>query len=126
MIAIQLPDGSRREFPGPVSVAEVAASIGPGLARVTLAGKVDGRLVDASDRIDHDATLQIITPKDAEGLDIIRHSCAHLLGHAVKQLYPMARMVIGPVIDEAFTTTSLMSARSRPRTWQRSKRACTS
>ncbi len=102
MISIQLPDGSRREFPGPVTVAEVAASIGPGLAKVTLAGKVDGRLVDASDRIDHDAALQIITPKDAEGLEIIRHSCAHLVGHAVKQLYPGARMVIGPVIEEGF------------------------
>jgi threonyl-tRNA synthetase len=102
MISIQLPDGSRREFPGPVTVAEVAAAIGPGLAKVTLAGKVDGRLVDASDRIDHDATLQIITPKDAEGLEIIRHSCAHLVGHAVKQLYPGAKMVIGPVIEEGF------------------------
>ena len=102
MISIQLPDGSRREFPGPVTVAEVAAAIGPGLAKVTLAGKVDGRLVDASDRIDHDAALQIITPKDAEGLEIIRHSCAHLVGHAVKQLYPGAKMVIGPVIEEGF------------------------
>ena len=102
MISIQLPDGSRRQFPGPVSVAEVAASIGPGLAKVTVAGKVDGLLVDASDRIDHDVALQIITPKDPEGLEIIRHSCAHLLGHAVKQLYPTAQMVIGPVIDEGF------------------------
>ena len=102
MISIQLPDGSKREFPGPVSVAEVAASIGPGLAKVTLAGKVDGKLVDASDRIEHDAKLQIITPKDDEGLEIIRHSCAHLIGHAVKQLYPTARMVIGPVIEAGF------------------------
>ncbi len=102
MISIQLPDGSRREFPGPVTVAEVAAAIGPGLAKNTVAGKVDGRLVDASDRIDHDARLQIITPKDEEGLEIIRHSCAHLVGHAVKQLYPTARMVIGPVIEEGF------------------------
>jgi threonyl-tRNA synthetase len=102
MISIQLPDGSKREFPGPVSVADVAASIGPGLAKVTVAGKVDGRLVDASDRIEHDAKLQIITPKDEEGLEIIRHSCAHLVGHAVKQLYPTAQMVIGPVIEEGF------------------------
>jgi len=102
MIHITLPDGSQREYPGPVTVAEVAQSIGPGLAKNTVAGKVDGRLVDASDRIDHDAKLQIITPKDAEGLEIIRHSCAHLVGHAVKQLYPTARMVIGPVIDEGF------------------------
>lgn len=102
MIQITLPDNSRREFPGPVSVADVAKSIGPGLAKMTLAGKVDGRLVDASDVIDHDAKLQIITPKDDEGLEIIRHSTAHLVGHAVKQLYPTAKMVIGPVIDEGF------------------------
>ncbi|QSI31981.1 threonine--tRNA ligase [Variovorax sp. RKNM96] len=102
MIQITLPDNSRREFPGPVSVAEVAQSIGPGLAKMTVAGKVDGRLVDASDLIDHDAKLQIITPKDDEGLEIIRHSTAHLVGHAVKQLYPTAKMVIGPVIDEGF------------------------
>jgi threonyl-tRNA synthetase len=102
MIQITLPDNSRREFPGPVSVADVARSIGPGLAKMTLAGKVDGQLVDASDVIDHDAKLQIITPKDEEGLEIIRHSTAHLVGHAVKQLYPTAKMVIGPVIDEGF------------------------
>ncbi|SEJ44101.1 MULTISPECIES: threonine--tRNA ligase [unclassified Variovorax] len=102
MIQITLPDNSRREFPGPVSVAQVAQSIGPGLAKMTVAGKVDGKLVDASDIIDHDAKLQIITPKDDEGLEIIRHSTAHLVGHAVKQLYPTAKMVIGPVIDEGF------------------------
>jgi threonyl-tRNA synthetase len=102
MIQITLPDNSQREFPGPVSVADVARSIGPGLARMTVAGKVDGRLVDASDLIDHSARLQIITPKDDEGLEIIRHSTAHLVGHAVKQLYPTAKMVIGPVIDEGF------------------------
>ncbi len=102
MPIITLPDGSQRAFDYPVSVAEVAQSIGAGLAKATLAGKVDGRLVDACDVIDHDATLQIITPKDEEGLEIIRHSCAHLVGHAVKQLYPSAKMVIGPVIDEGF------------------------
>ena len=102
MIHITLPDNSQREFPGPVSVADVAQSIGPGLAKMTVAGKVDGRLVDASDIIDHDARLQIITPRDEEGLEIIRHSTAHLVGHAVKQLYPTARMVIGPVIEEGF------------------------
>ena len=102
MIHITLPDNSQREYPGPVSVADVAKSIGPGLAKMTVAGKVDGRLVDASDVIDHDAKLQIITPKDDEGLEIIRHSTAHLVGHAVKQLYPTARMVIGPVIEEGF------------------------
>ena len=102
MINITLPDGSQRQFDHPVSVMEVAQSIGPGLAKATVAGKVDGRLVDASDRIDHDATLQIITPKDEEGVEIIRHSCAHLVGHAVKQLFPEAKMVIGPVIAEGF------------------------
>lgn len=102
MITITLPDGSRREFDSPVSVMDVAQSIGPGLAKATVAGKVDGKLVDASDRIDHDAKLQIITPKDEEGVEIIRHSTAHLVGHAVKQLYPTAKMVIGPVIDEGF------------------------
>lgn len=102
MIHITLPDGSQREFDQPVSVADVALSIGPGLAKNTVAGKVDGRLVDASDVIDHDAKLQIITPKDEEGVEIIRHSTAHLVGHAVKQLFPTAKMVIGPVIDEGF------------------------
>ena len=102
MIAITLPDGSRREFEHPVTVMDVAASIGPGLAKATVAGEVDGKLVDASDLIDHDARLRIITPKDPEGVEIIRHSCAHLVGHAVKQLYPDAKMVIGPVIEEGF------------------------
>ncbi|KWT97556.1 MULTISPECIES: threonine--tRNA ligase [unclassified Variovorax] len=102
MIQITLPDNSRREFPGPVSVADVAKAIGPGLAKMTVAGKVDGRLVDASDLIEQDAKLQIITPRDEEGLEIIRHSTAHLVGHAVKQLFPAAKMVIGPVIEEGF------------------------
>lgn len=102
MPIITLPDGSQRSFDHPVSVLEVAQSIGAGLARATLAGKVNGKQVDACDVIDTDATLQIITPKDEEGLEIIRHSCAHLVGHAVKQLYPNAKMVIGPVIDEGF------------------------
>lgn len=102
MITITLPDGSRREFDHPVTVMEVAHSIGPGLAKATVAGKVDGRQVDASDPIDHDASLQILTPKDPEGVEIIRHSTAHLVGHAVKQLYPDAKMVIGPVIEDGF------------------------
>lgn len=102
MIHITLPDGSQRQFEHPVSVAEVAGAIGAGLAKNTVAGKLDGRLVDACETIDHDARLQIITPRDDEGVEIIRHSCAHLVGHAVKQLYPTARMVIGPVIDEGF------------------------
>ena len=101
-LTLTLPDSSKRQFEGPVTVAELAAAIGPGLAKNTVAGKVDGHLVDASNRIEHDATVQIITPADAEGLEIIRHSCAHLLGHALKQLYPTAQMVIGPVIDEGF------------------------
>ena len=102
MPIITLPDGSQRSFDHPVSVAEVAQSIGAGLAKATIAGKVNGRLVDACDLVENDATLQIITSKDEEGLEIIRHSCAHLVGHAVKQLYPNAKMVIGPVIDEGF------------------------
>lgn len=102
MITITLPDGSRREFESPVSVMQLAQSIGAGLAKATVAGEVDGRLVDAGDVIDHDANVRIITPKDEEGVEIIRHSCAHLVGHAVKQLYPEAKMVIGPVIAEGF------------------------
>jgi len=102
MIAITLPDGSRREFPGPVTVAEVAQSIGSGLAKAALAGKVDGQMVDTSFRIDQDASLAIVTDKDADGVDVIRHSTAHLLAYAVKELYPDAQVTIGPVIDNGF------------------------
>ncbi|TXK65112.1 threonine--tRNA ligase [Alkalisalibacterium limincola] len=102
MITITLPDGSQRQFDAPVTPMDVAASIGPGLAKATVAGRVDGRLVDACDPIEADASLQLITPKDEAGVEIIRHSCAHLVGHAVKQLYPEAKMVIGPVIEEGF------------------------
>ena len=102
MLKITLPDGSVREFDGPVTIMQVAQSIGAGLAKNTVAGRVNGRLLDACDVIAQDATLQIITPKDQEGVAIIRHSCAHLIGHAVKQLYPTAKMVIGPVIEEGF------------------------
>ncbi|ASK27720.1 threonine--tRNA ligase [Neisseria chenwenguii] len=102
MLNITLPDGSVRQYEAPVTVAQIAASIGSGLAKATVAGKVNGRLVDASDPINEDAHVQIITPKDQEGVEIIRHSCAHLVGHAVKQLYPEAKMVIGPVIEEGF------------------------
>ena len=102
MINITLPDGSVRQFEQAVSVAEVAASIGAGLAKATVAGKVNGVLVDACDPITADAHVQIITPKDPEGVEIIRHSCAHLVGHAVKHLYPDAKMVIGPVIEDGF------------------------
>jgi threonyl-tRNA synthetase len=99
---IKLPDGSVKSFPGPVTVAEVAQSIGAGLARAALAGKVDGRLVDTSFRIEGDAALAIVTDRDAEGLDIIRHSTAHLLAQAVKELYPEAQVTIGPVIENGF------------------------
>ena len=102
MLNITLPDGSVRQYESPVTVAQIAASIGAGLAKATVAGKVNGKLVDASDPITEDSTVQIITPKDQEGVEIIRHSCAHLVGHAVKQLYPNAKMVIGPVIEEGF------------------------
>lgn len=102
MINITLPDGSIRQYPAPVTVAQIAASIGTGLAKAAVAGKVNGVLVDACDPIHSDAAVQIITPKDPEGVDIIRHSCAHLVGHAVKQLYPDAKMVIGPVIEDGF------------------------
>ena len=102
MIEITLPDGSKRPFEHPVSVQDVAASIGAGLAKATLAGKVDGRLVDASFSIDHDATLQIVTDKSPEALEILRHSTAHLMGQAVQRLYPGAQVTIGPVIDNGF------------------------
>ncbi|RUO65394.1 threonyl-tRNA synthetase [Pseudidiomarina planktonica] len=102
MPVVTLPDGSQREFENPVSVLEVAQDIGPGLAKATVAGRIDGELVDASDMITQDAKLQIITPKDDDGVHIIRHSCAHLLGHALKQMFPQAKMAIGPVIDNGF------------------------
>ncbi|MDQ3025579.1 MAG: threonine--tRNA ligase [Pseudomonadota bacterium] len=102
MVAITLPDGSVREFPAPVTVGEVAASIGPGLAKAALGGKVDGKLVDVSHRIGADAKLAIVTDKDPEGLDLIRHSAAHLLAYAVKDLFPDAQVTIGPVIDNGF------------------------
>ncbi|MEP6739772.1 MAG: threonine--tRNA ligase, partial [Caldimonas sp.] len=106
MISIQLPDGSHREYPGPVSVADVAASIGSGLAKAALAGRIGSgagaRVVDTSHVIDHDETLAIITDKDAAGLDVIRHSTAHLLAYAVKELFPEAQVTIGPVIENGF------------------------
>src|SRR5690606_10360439 len=102
MPIITLPDGSQRSFDHPVSVAEVAQSIGAGLAKATIAGKVNGRLVDACDLIEADATLQIIRWRVEEGRGIIRHCCAHLVRYAVTQLYLYARLVIGPVLDEGF------------------------
>jgi threonyl-tRNA synthetase len=102
MPIITLPDGSQRQFDKAVSTLDVALDIGPGLAKATIAGKVNGTLVDACDLIDQDAILQIITAKDQEGIEIIRHSCAHLIGHAIKQLYPDVKMAIGPIIDNGF------------------------
>ncbi|NJA88055.1 threonine--tRNA ligase [Rhodocyclus tenuis] len=102
MPQIKLPDGSLRSFEAPVSIYDVAASIGAGLARAALAGKVDGRLVDTSFVIHNDAELAIITERDSEGVDILRHSCAHLLASAVKELFPEAQVTIGPVIENGF------------------------
>jgi len=102
MPVITLPDSSKREFDKPVSIFDVAMDIGPGLAKATIAGRIDGRLVDACELISEDAKLEIVTARDDAGLEIIRHSFAHLIGHAVKQLYPSAKMAIGPTIENGF------------------------
>lgn len=102
MPIITLPDGSKREFDRPVSVLEVAQNIGAGLAKATIAGRVNGERRDTCDIINEDANLEIITAKDEDGLEIIRHSCAHLLGHAIKQLFPDVKMAIGPTIENGF------------------------
>jgi len=102
MIQVRLPDGSERQFPQPITVAEFAKSIGPGLAKAALAGKVNGELVDTSYLIESDASVAIVTGKDSEGLDLIRHSTAHMLAYAVKQLFPTAQVTIGPVIENGF------------------------
>ena len=102
MITITLPDGSRREFDGPLSVAELATSIGSGLAKSALGGRLNGKVVDASHRIEADAHVAIVTDRDADGLEMIRHSTAHLLAYAVKELYPDAQVTIGPVIENGF------------------------
>ena len=102
MPVITLPDGSQRHYDHAVSPMDVALDIGPGLAKACIAGRVNGELVDACDLIENDAQLSIITAKDEDGLEIIRHSCAHLLGHAIKQLWPHTKMAIGPVIDNGF------------------------
>jgi len=99
---IRLPDGSIRKFDGPVTVAQIAASIGPGLAKAALAGKVDGKLVDTSHEIASNASVAIVTDKDPEGVDVLRHSTAHLLAYAVKELFPDAQVTIGPVIEDGF------------------------
>src|SRR5580658_208457 len=102
MPVVTLPDGSQRRFDQPITVDEVAASIGPGLRKAALAGRVDGKLVDTSYRIERDANVAIVTDKDPDGLSIIRHSTAHLLAQAVKQLFPEAQVTIGPVIEDGF------------------------
>jgi threonyl-tRNA synthetase len=102
MINIRLPDGAVKAFPGPITVAEVAQSIGPGLAKAALAGRVDGKLVDTSFKVERDADLAIVTAKDKDGLEILRHSTAHLLAYAVKELFPDAQVTIGPVIENGF------------------------
>src|SRR5437660_8705984 len=99
---IRLPDGAVKHFDAPVSVNEVAKSIGPGLAKAALAAKVDGKLVDTSYIIDRDAAMAIVTDKDPEGLEVLRHSTAHLLAYAVKELFPDAQVTIGPVIEDGF------------------------
>ena len=102
MPVVRLPDGAEKRFDAPVSVAEVAAAIGPGLARAALAGRVDGKLVDLSHVVDRDSQVAILTDKDAEGVEVLRHSTAHLLAHAVKELFPDAQVTIGPVIEDGF------------------------
>src|SRR5690554_4692587 len=102
MPVITLPDGSTREFDQPVTLLQVAEDIGPGLAKATVCGRVDGELVDACEVIDRDASISLITGRDDEGLEVIRHSFAHLVGHAIKQLFPTAKMAIGPVIENGF------------------------
>src|SRR3954465_12100154 len=99
---IRLPDGSSKSFPNPVTVAEVAASIGAGLARAALAAKVNGKLVDTSYRVESDADGAIVTERDPEGVEVLRHSTAHLLAQAVKELFPDAQVTIGPVIENGF------------------------
>ncbi|WP_300272327.1 threonine--tRNA ligase [Halomonas sp.] len=102
MPIVTLPDGSQRRYDEPLTVMQLAEDIGPGLAKACVAGKIDGVLVDAADVIERDAEVAILTAKDPEGLEVVRHSCAHLIGHAVKQLYPEAKMAIGPVIEDGF------------------------
>ena len=99
---IRLPDGAIKHFDAPVTVAELAASIGPGLAKAALAGRIDGKLVDTSHRIERDAAVAIVTDKDPDGLEVLRHSTAHLLAYAVKELFPDAQVTIGPVIEDGF------------------------
>lgn len=126
MPVITLPDGSQRHYDHAVSPMDVALDIGRGLAKATIAGRVNGELVDASDLIEQDAKLSIITAKDDEGLEIIRHSCAHLLGHAIKQLWPHTKMAIGPVVDNGFYYDIDLDRTLTQKTSTRSKSGCTS
>ena len=102
MPEITLPDGSKRDFNDPVTVAEIAESIGPGLAKAALAGRVDGDLVDTSHTVANDAQVAIVTERDDDGVDVLRHSCAHLMAQAVQRLFPKAQVTIGPVIEDGF------------------------
>ena len=102
MPIVTLPDGSKKEFEKSITIDELSNSIGAGLAKATVAGKINGILVDASEKITEDSDVIIVTNSDPEGLEIIRHSCAHLFGHAIKQMYPEAKMAIGPTIDNGF------------------------
>ena len=102
MINITLPDSSIKTFENPISVEDLSKSIGAGLAKATVAGKVNGNLVDAVDLLESDCSVEIIRDQDQEGIEIIRHSCAHLFGHALKQIFPEAKMAIGPIIENGF------------------------
>ena len=102
MPVITLPDGSQKRFDRPVSIHAIAESIGPGLAKAALAGKVGDEIVDTSYVVEKDSTVAIVTPKDEDGLDVLRHSCAHLMAQAVQELFPSAQVTIGPVIEDGF------------------------
>ena len=102
MVQITLPDNSKKTYKNPLTVEDLAADVGPGLAKVAVVGKIDGVLVDCSQRIEKDSSVEILTAKDPEGLEAIRHSCAHLLAHALKQLYPEVQLAIGPTIENGF------------------------
>ena len=102
MPQITLPDGSKRDYEDPVTVAEIAASIGAGLAKAALAGRVDGALVDTSFQVAGDAEVAIVTERDTDGIEVLRHSCAHLMAQAVQRLFPKAQVTIGPVVEDGF------------------------
>ena len=123
MPTITLPDGTQKEFTDPVTIQQVAESIGPGLAKATIAGRIDGQLADACVSITEDARVEIVTNKDPDGVNIIRHSFAHLMGHAIKQLYPTAKMAIGPVIENGFYYDVDYERSFIRKTWKRSKNA---